>query len=166
MPLSRLKSLLDDNKIPYTIITHPTAFTSAAVGALTHTPGREIAKTVIVDIDGVLAMCVVPASAHVDLRALRAKTGSNEVSVAPEHAFAHVFPDCEVGAMPPFGNLYGLTVYVDEIIAEDKEISFNCGNHRETMRLAYVDFEKVVKPEVMRISTAKAAEHHAMAWNE
>lgn len=162
MPLTRLKKFLDDNRVPYAITIHPTAYTSAAVGAVTHTPGKEIAKTVIVNIDGALAMVVVPGSANVDLRALKHEMGASEVSIAHEDDFAYVFPDCEVGAMPPFGNLYGLPVYVDEMLTQDTEISFNAGNHRELMKMSYKDFSELVQPEVMPVSTRAMA----TAWSD
>ena len=166
MPVKRLKAFLDSHVVEYEIIPHPTAYTSAALGAVTHTPGKEIAKTVMVTVDGVLAMVVVPGSKHVNLRALKSSLGASEVALSAEEEFAHVFPDCEVGAMPPFGNLYGLSVYVDEVLTNDSEIAFNAGTHRELMRLKYEDFAQLTQPEVIRVATPIEHERMSMAWNE
>jgi Ala-tRNA(Pro) deacylase len=161
MPIARLKKLLDEKNIRYVIVGHSTAYTAAATAAITHTPGKEIAKTVMVTIDGALAMVVVPGSKHVDFRALKTALGAGEVVLAHEHQFAHVFPDCEVGAMPPFGNLYNLPVYVDENLAEDAEIAFNAGSHRELLRLAYSDFASLVKPRLLKVVAESTAQRLA-----
>ncbi len=158
MPVQRLKEFLDKNDIRYVIITHSRAYTTAAIGAITHIPGKEIAKTVMVKIDGKLAMAVVPGSRHVDLRTLAAGVGAKEAVVVGEPEFENMFPDCELGAMPPFGVLYGLSVYVDERLREDLEIAFNAGSHRELIRMAYKDFERLENPIVLRIATRSAAE--------
>jgi len=157
MPISRLKEILDGKNIRYIVVSHSTAYTAAAIAAMTHTPGKEIAKSVMVIADGALAMVVVPGSKHVDLRALKSALGANEVSLAHEHQFAHVFPDCEVGAMPPFGNLYDVPVYVDESLSEDNEIAFNAGSHRELLRMAYSDYFKLVKPKLVNVVATNAA---------
>jgi Ala-tRNA(Pro) deacylase len=166
MPVKRLKAFLEDNNVGYEMIPHPTAYTSAALGAVTHTPGKEIAKTVMINVDGVLAMVVVPGSKHVNLRALKSTLGAREVAIAAEEEFAHVFPDCEVGAMPPFGNLYGLCIYVDEVLTRDEEIAFNAGNHRELFRLKYKDFERLTQPLVVKVATPLEHDRMALAWNE
>ena len=119
MPSNKLKYFLDTNNIRYVVITHSRAFTADAVAALTHISGNEIAKTVMVKLDGKMTMAIVPASRHVDLNALRKATGAQTVVVVPEPQFADIFPDCEVGAMPPFGTLYGIPVYVDDRLARD-----------------------------------------------
>ncbi len=154
MPINRLKEILDANKIRYVIVSHSTAYTAAAIAAMTHTPGKEIAKSVMVLVDGALAMVVVPGSKHVDLRALKTALGAKEVSLAHEHQFAHIFPDCEVGAMPPFGNLYDVPVYVDQTLSEDGEIAFNAGSHRELLRMAYSDYHNLVRPLVLNVVAA------------
>ena len=157
MPISRLKEILDGKNIRFIVVSHSTAYTAAAIAAMTHTPGKEIAKSVMVIADGALAMVVVPGSKHVDLRALKSALGANEVSLAHEHQFAHVFPDCEVGAMPPFGNLYDVPVYVDESLSEDNEIAFNAGSHRELLRMACSDYCKLVKPKLVNVVATNAA---------
>jgi Ala-tRNA(Pro) deacylase len=156
MPVQKMIELLDSHQIKYTILTHSVAYTAQGVAALTHTPGKELAKTVIVDLDGALAMAVLPASGTVNVSELRAATGAKTLALAKEPEFKDWFPDCETGAMPPFGNLYGMRVFVDESLTYDKEIAFNAGSHRELMRLAYEDFEKLVKPTVLRFATPRA----------
>lgn len=157
MPLSRLKEFLDSHKIKYIIISHSIAYTANGIAALTHIPGKELAKTVIVKIDNVLAMAVVSASQHVDLALLKAATGAKNVELATEYEFQDKFPDCETGAMPPFGNLYGISVFADESLARDKEIAFNAGSHRELLRLAWEDFVSLVQPRVMKLAAVKRA---------
>lgn len=157
MPLSRLKDFLDDHKIQYIVISHSVAYTANGIAALTHIPGRELAKTVIVKIDNRLAMAVVSASQHVDLALLKAATGAKNIELATEDEFKDRFPDCETGAMPPFGNLYDLSVYADEALSRDKEIAFNAGSHRELVRLAWEDFERLVRPRLMKLAAVRHA---------
>ena len=122
------------------------AYTAQEIAWITHTPGKELAKTVMVKIDDVLAMAVLPASFHVDLARLKAIAGASSAAVATEREFRSQFPDCETGAMPPFGNLYGMTVYADQSLAADKEIAFNAGTHRELIRISYADFTRLASP--------------------
>ena len=157
MPAKKLMEFLDSNQARYVIITHSTAYTAQEVAALAHIRGRDMAKTVIVNLDGKLAMAVLPASKHVDLSLLKAVAGANTVALATEAEFRGKFPECETGAMPPFGNLYGVPVFVEESLTKDKEISFNAGTHNELMRIKYVDFERLVQPTVTRFSSARAA---------
>jgi len=156
MPIHTLTELLDHHNIKYTIVPHSLAYTAQGIAALTHIPGQEVAKTVIVSIDEALAMAVLPASCQVDLAALRDATGASSVTLVREKDFMHRFPACETGAMPPFGNLYGMKVFVDETLTKDKEIAFNAGSHWELMRLAYDDFARVVKPTVLRFALSRA----------
>lgn len=155
MPLSKLKEFLDGHHVKYITISHSVAYTAAGIAALTHIPGRELAKTVIVKIDGALAMVVVAASQHVDLERLKALTGARSLDLASEEEFRSKFPDCELGAMPPFGNLYDMCVFADETLARDKEIAFNAGSHRELVRLAWEDFERLVQPTITRVAVVK-----------
>jgi Ala-tRNA(Pro) deacylase len=157
MPLSKLKEFLDRHMVKYLAISHSVSYTAAGVAALTHTPGRELVKTVIVKIDGALAMAVVSANQHVDLARLKAATGATTLELATEDEFKESFPDCEAGAMPPFGNLYGMTVFADESLARDKEITFNAGSHRELIRIAWEDFERLVQPRLLRVAVPQHA---------
>lgn len=157
MPLSKVRAFLDDHKVKYVVISHSKAYTAQGIAAIAHISGKDLAKTVIVKLDGDLAMAVLPASYQVDLEALRRHTGVREAELATENEFKRHFPDCETGAMPPFGNLYGIPVYVDGSLTEDNEIAFNAGSHYELIKMAYADFEHLVKPEVMEFSTARMA---------
>lgn len=158
MSLSRLKEFLDLNHVKYVTISHSLAYTAQGIAALTHTPGKELAKTVMVRIDGRLAMAVVPASSQVGLTLLKTGAQATAVELASERDFKGSFPDCETGAMPPFGNLYGIDVFADESLSRDPEISFNAGTHRELMRMAWSDFERLVHPQVLRVAAGRAAE--------
>jgi Ala-tRNA(Pro) deacylase len=159
MPLNKLRAFLDQNHIRYLVISHSKAYTAQGIAALAHISGKELAKTVILKLDGSLAMAVLPASYQVDLAAIKKATGVRVAELATEHEFQQHFPDCETGAMPPFGNLYGIPVYVDETLTDDEEIAFNAGSHYELIRLAYTDFEDLVKPLVMDFSSAHKRQH-------
>ncbi|MDZ7374459.1 MAG: YbaK/EbsC family protein [candidate division KSB1 bacterium] len=150
MPASRLKQFLDEEGVKYVSIKHSRAYTAQEIAAAMHVPGQELAKTVLVKLDGKMAMIVLPASYTVDLEALRKCTGASQAELAREEEFRELFPDCELGAMPPFGNLYGLPVYVDESITQDKEIVFNACSHTEAIRMAYADYERLVHPTHVR----------------
>ncbi len=161
MPLSMLREFLDRNHIQYMVISHSVAYTAQGIAALTHTPGKELAKTVMVMIDGKLAMAVVPASFRVDLYRLKKYLAADSVELASEFEFRDRFPDCETGSMPPFGNLYGMDVFVDQALAEDQEIAFNAGSHRELMRMKFSDFRALVKPAIIQLALSKARSHAA-----
>ncbi len=163
MPVQRLKQFLDSNGIQYVLISHSKAYTAAAIGAITHIPGKLIAKTVMVKIDGKLAMVVVPGSRHINLAALKDATKAKAVLLVTEPEFADQFPDCEVGAMPPFGVLYGIPVYVDETLTRDEEIAFNAGSHRELMRMSYQDFDRLEHPTVVDVVKKTVSELAAAA---
>ena len=122
------------------------------MAASAHIPGKDVAKTVMVKIDDKMAMAVLPASFSVDFEQLKRKTKAKNVKLASEKEFEDKFPECEVGAMPPFGNLYGMEVYVAESLAEDEEIAFNAGSHTELIRLSFNDFQNLVKPTVIKFS--------------
>jgi len=155
MPLSKLRAFLDQNQIKYLVISHSVAYTAQGIAAVTHTPGRELAKTVMVMIDGRLAMAVVPASCRVDLARLKRHLRVDSVELATEAEFRDQFPDCETGAMPPFGNLYGMDVFADQSLALDKEIAFNAGSHRELVRMSFGDFRNLVGPVLIQLASGK-----------
>src|SRR5437667_5484169 len=142
MPVAKLKKFLDEKGVKYISIVHSPAYTAQEVAASAHITGKELAKTVIVELDGKMAMTVLPANRKIVLQDLREVTGSDEVRFASEDEFQKLFPDCEIGAMPPFGNLYGMEVYVAESLSENEQIVFNAGSHTELMKLAYKDFER------------------------
>jgi Ala-tRNA(Pro) deacylase len=152
MPVKKLKDFLDKNNIKYVTMKHSTAYTAQEVAASAHIPGKELAKTVMVRVDGKMAMAVLPASYKVDFKQLKEAAGAKSVTLASEQEFKDMFPECEVGGMPPFGNLWGMEVYVAKSLAEDEEIAFNAGSHTELIRLAYADFETLVEPKVLKYS--------------
>ena len=152
MPVRKLKEYLDSQKIKYVTISHSPAYTAMEVAQSTHIPGRELAKTVMIKLDGRMAMAVLPSTRKVDLNLLRESVGAEEARLATEAEFKSLFPDCETGAMPPFGNLYGMDVYGSPKLAEDEQIAFNAGSHTEVMKLAYRDFERLVKPKMVRMT--------------
>jgi Ala-tRNA(Pro) deacylase len=153
MPVKKLKEFLDREKIKYVSIIHSTAYTAQEVAASAHITGKELAKTVIVELDGKMAMAVLPANRKIVLQDLREITGSDEVKVASEEEFREKFPGCETGAMPPFGNLYGMDVYLAESLRSNAEIAFNAGSHTEVIRMAFNDFERLVRPKVVSFTT-------------
>lgn len=152
MPSKKLKSFLDENNIKYVSIKHSSAYTAQEIAALAHIPGKELAKTVIIKINGKMAMAVLPASYKVSFEQLKEALGMQEVRLAYEQEFLDKFPDCDVGAMPPFGNLYGMDVFVAESLAEDEEIAFNACNHTELIKMKFSDFERLVKPKRIKFS--------------
>ncbi len=153
MPVTRLTNLLNEEHIDYVTIPHSVAYTSQEAAASAHIPGIEFAKTVIVKIDGKLAMVVLPALYKINMGLLKQETEANKVELASEEDFKDLFPGCETGAMPPFGNLYGMNVYVEESLLEDSEIAFNAGLHTELIQLSYYDFERLVQPNLGRFMT-------------
>lgn len=142
----RLEQFLHERHAPCETIHHARALTAQETAASAHIRGRLLAKTVMVKIDGRLAMVVLPAARRVHFGRLREATGAHDAGLACESEFRDLFPDCEVGAMPPFGNLYGIEVYVDESLVTDDDIAFNAGTHTRVMRMPYREFERLVAP--------------------
>lgn len=155
MPVKKLKEFLESHNINYESISHSQAFTAQEIAATAHIPGKALAKTVMVKLDGKMAMAVLPASYRADFRLLKEAAGARSVELASEDEFRGMFPECEIGAMPPFGNLYGLEVLVAESLAEEEVIAFNAGSHTELIRLSYKDFEAHVKPKVAKFSVKR-----------
>jgi Ala-tRNA(Pro) deacylase len=148
MIAQKIKNFLDENQVQYLTITHSPAYTANQIAEAAHISGKEMAKTVIVDSDGKMVMAVLPASKRLSLAEAARVTGGTHVRLAAEYEFAKLFPGCEVGAMPPFGNLYGVDVYVDPTLTADEEIVFNAGTHTELIRMRYADFDRLVRPKV------------------
>lgn len=153
MPVEKLKDFLESEGVKYVTISHSQAFTAQEIAASAHIPGKELAKTVMVKVDGKMAMVVLTATDFVNLERLREAAGASTVELASESEFKDLFPTCEPGAMPPFGNLWDMSVFADERLAEDERIAFNAGTHTELVQLAYADFERLVKPQVLHVST-------------
>lgn len=149
MPMNRLREYLDEHDMEYVVISHSKAYTAQKVAAAAHIPGKLIAKSVILNVDGKMVMAVVPAPHRVNLNRMKRMLGAESVELARESEFQQIFPDCEIGAMPPFGNLYNMDVYVDRSLTEDDVIVFNACSHNELVRMAYKDFEKLVNPHLI-----------------
>jgi Ala-tRNA(Pro) deacylase len=145
--VGRLREFLDGQGIKYTVISHSKAYTAQELAASTHIRGKELAKTVVLKVGRDFVLVVVPAHHHVALDALSRKLGS-EVRLASEEEFQSLFPGCEVGAMPPLGNLYGLKVYAADNLARDEEIVFNAGTHTDAVRMRFADFARLVAPSL------------------
>jgi Ala-tRNA(Pro) deacylase len=155
MTLVRLANYLDSHSTKYLVISHSPAYTAQGIAGLTHISGKELAKTVMVKMDGNLVMAVLPANFHVDLQALRKAANVKNIELASEEEFQDRFPLCETGAMPPFGNLYGMPVFADESLEKDKEIAFNAGTHRELIRMMWEDYKKLVSPTLLRFAAGR-----------
>lgn len=152
MPSQKLISFLDQNKVKYITIKHSPAFTAQEIAAVSHIPGKILAKTVVIKIGGKFAMAILPASHKISFNDLKKALGAEAVRLAYEQEFVDLFPDCEVGAMPPFGNIYGMDVYAAQSLAEDKEIAFNSCTHSELIKMQYKDFQELVKPTVLKFA--------------
>ncbi len=142
----RVKEVLDREKIPYKVEEHDVAYTAQEVAAATHIRGKEMVKCVVVVVDGKHVLAAMPASRKVDWPALKKALGAQSVRLAEEKEFASEFPDCEIGAMPPFGTLYDLELLAADPLKTDDEIAFNAGNHREVLRMKRADWERAAKP--------------------
>lgn len=152
MKFRNIKEYLDRRNIKYAVVSHAPAFTAQEIAASAHIPGKVLAKTVVVKVDGSLAMAVLPAHLQIDFQHLAEALGTSVVELATETEFMDRFPESEVGAMPPFGPLYGLPVYVSEELTHDRVIAFNAGSHSQLIQMAYQDFERLVKPRIVEFS--------------
>jgi Ala-tRNA(Pro) deacylase len=152
MSTKKLHAFLDENHIKYLKIGHSPAYTAQEIAAAVHIPGNELAKTVMVKLDDEITMVVLPADHRINFDKLKSGTGVSEAALAAESEFGNLFPDCTLGAMPPFGNLYGIDVLVDSSLAESDKITFNACTHTELIQLSYSDFESLVGPKVMDLS--------------
>jgi Ala-tRNA(Pro) deacylase len=148
MPVTRLKKFLDEHDVRYETIRHTPAYTACDTARAAHIPGRDLAKVVLLQVDGKMAMAVLPATEKLDVKRLKALAGAADVRLAAEEEFKDKFPACELGAMPPFGNLYGMEVFAADSLAADERIAFNAGSHSELIRMTYRDFERLVQPKI------------------
>jgi Ala-tRNA(Pro) deacylase len=149
-----LEAYLREKQVPFDVRHHPRAITAQEVAASEHVPGKMLAKTVMVLADGKMVMLALPAPYQVDVDKAGKVLGV-EVRLAHEEEFENTFPDCEVGAMPPFGNLYEVPVYVEAALAEDETIVFRAGTHTDTMSLSYADFERLVEPTISEFAASR-----------
>ena len=150
--LSKLREFLDQQKVSYEVLSHRQAFTAQEVAQAQHVPGRELAKVVMVRSGGAFVMLVVPAPYRIDLERAKSAVGKTDLVLATEDEFKGLFPQCEAGAMPPFGNLYNLPVYVDQTLTRDEEIVFNAGTHTQTVKMKYDDFARLVQPKIVALA--------------
>lgn len=152
VPSQRLKEFLDENRIKYVVLRHSPAFTAAETAHAAHIPGKTMVKTVIVRVDGAPAMLALPSNYKVLPDLLKQEIGAEEVDLIPEDDFQELFPGCETGAMPPFGNLFGMDTYAAESLAEDAQIAFNSGTHVELIQMSWLDYERLVHPKIRMFS--------------
>ena len=151
MPLNKLINYLDENEKKYVIVKHSPVFTAQEVAASAHIPGKDMAKTVMVKIDGDMTMVVLPSTHNVDFNSIKETVGAKEVELASEEEFEELFPDCELGAMPPFGHFYDMETLVAESLTEDEEIAFNAGTHKELVKMNYSDYEELAQPKILPV---------------
>lgn len=144
----KISEYLKENGVYFSMHEHPPAYTAQEVAAEEHVSGNLLAKAVVVSAGERYVMCVVPASYKVDMKKVAKKLGVKSVRLADETELAKLFPDVEVGAEPPFGNLYDLTTLVDEHLAADDEIMFQAGSHRHAIRMKYADYASLTEPDV------------------
>jgi Ala-tRNA(Pro) deacylase len=152
-----MREYLNKNHVRYVTVEHSPAYTAEAVAASAHIPAKEMAKTVMVELDGMPAMAVLPASFHIDFEQLRLAVNARDISLLHEKDFRDRFPDCAPGAMPPFGNLYGMPVFVSESLAEDEYVAFSAGSHNEVVLMTYADYERLVAPRIVKFSAETLA---------
>ncbi len=155
MPLKKLISFLDEHGKKYVVMTHSQAYTAQEVAAAAHIPGKEMAKTVMVKVDGDMKLVVLPSTYDVDFEALKKALGAAEVELASEDEFENLFPDCELGAIPPFGNMFDIDTLVADSLTEDEEIAFNAGTHKELIKMNYSDFEELAQPRILPLGVRK-----------
>ncbi len=149
MATQKIRQYLDENDVQYIRIVHSPAYTAQEIAANAHIPGDILAKSVILKIDGTLVMCVLPASRRLDLQKCKKTFHGENVRLANEDEFREHFPECELGAIPPFGNLFGLPVFISKELSRNKELAFNAGTRREVIKLFYDDYQRLVKPKVL-----------------
>jgi Ala-tRNA(Pro) deacylase len=151
---TRVAELLAKHRVPFETIQHPEAFTSQEIAQAEHVSGNRLAKPVIAVADERFVMAVLPASRKLSLHKLGTVVGAKRVRLAEEEEFRGLFPDCEVGAMPPFGRLYGMPVLVDVDLTREKSIVFNAGSHQESVKMRYEDFERLARPDIADLGAA------------
>jgi Ala-tRNA(Pro) deacylase len=146
--LRKLKDYLEKNRVRYEVGVHEMLYTAQEIAAALHVPGKEMAKVVMVKADGKMVMLVLPASYRVETKKLKKVLECKKLGIAKERDFEELFPDCEAGAQPPFGNLYNLEVWVDQVLSQDEFIVFQAGSHVETLKIKYNDYARLVNPKV------------------
>ena len=154
----RLKEFLDRERVSYEVLRHDPAFTAQQLAASLHVPGRQFVKVVVVKLDDKPTLAVMPAPLRINFKQLAAAGGAKKCSLASESEFQQLFPDCDLGAMPPFGSLYNLPTYAEESLTADREIAFNAGTHEEAIRMSYADFARLSRARVAKFGEPPPAE--------
>jgi Ala-tRNA(Pro) deacylase len=157
--LEKLRVFLDENHAEYTHTVHPLAYTAREVASAEHLPPREVAKVVVIFGDNDYHMIVVPANRLVDFQEVRLTLGLTHSRMATEDEISRLFPDCELGAMPPLGNLYGIPVYLDSCLAAEEMIAFNAGTHRDVIHMKTADYQKLAAPKVISLAREAVMRH-------
>ena len=163
MPCEKLLDFMNESGVDYEFIDHPRAYAAEDVARKAGVDGHSFVKTVLVRLDGLMAMALVPASFKVNFNLLREAAGASSIVLALEHEFEERFPDCSLGAMPPFGNLYGMDVYADGSLTDEETIAFNAGTHREVITMTWDDYEALVAPHLARFAYQTLREERC-AW--
>ena len=152
-----IREFLDSHQVPYECVPHSQAFAAQEVAETLHVPGRRFAKAIVLNADGRMLMAVVPATHRLELHELKDKLGAKELELLPEGELAKICTDCELGAFPPFGHLYGMDMWVDKSLTESEEITFNAGSHTEAIRMKSADFLRLATPHMARFAERVAA---------
>jgi Ala-tRNA(Pro) deacylase len=155
----KLRLFLDQSHVPYNHTVHPLAYTAREVASAEHVPAREVAKTVVIWGDNGFAMLVIPANMVIDFQELRAAMGLTHVRLATETELGDLFPDCDLGAMPPFGTLYRMPVYMDTSLLRDEHIAFNAGTHRDVIHMKLEDYRRLADPVIVSVSRETMTQH-------
>ena len=148
MVVKKLENYLEQNHVWYEKITHSRTYTAQETAASAHIKGKELAKSVMIKLDGETALAVLPAYLKVDFKRIKQISGAKKIKLAMEEDMEEFFPDCTIGAMPPFGNLYQIPVYADSTLENDEDIAFNAGSHMELIKMHFKDFNKLVHPKI------------------
>jgi len=153
----RIRDYLDSQDVPYEPIHHSQAFTGQEVAHSLHMSGKRLAKAIVLAGDGKPVMAIIPASHRLNFQEFRAALEADRLEMLPEGELVKLFPDCDLGAIPPFGNLYGLGVWVERTVSDAEDVVFCAGTHEDCLRMRYSDFTKLTKPRLGRFSEAWAA---------
>jgi Ala-tRNA(Pro) deacylase len=143
-----VQSLLDQLDIKYRVSRHPTAYTAQMLAEIEHVPGRKVIKPVVVQADGEFVMCALPATYRVDLDELKAQLQVTDVKIVDEPRLTELFPDCELGAAPPIGRMFGMTTLMDESLTADDHVTFQAGTHRDAVTMSLADYRRAAQPEI------------------
>lgn len=159
MATQRIREFLDGNHARYVFVSHSPAYTAQEIAASMHIPGRLMAKTIVVRVDGQLALAVVPATMELNPAALARVTGAQDVEIAPEDEFVDRFGGCQLGTAPPFGNLFGMDTYIDAQLAGQQDIVFNAGTHTDAVWMRTGDYQRLARAVPARIARERQAVH-------